>query len=176
VERYERVRALHRQGKSIRGIARELVMSVRTVLRYLREGRCPDWQSGRARPTQLDSFRAYVDRRIGEGCHNAAQLYRELTDLGCRAASSSVRRFVSRRLAAAGQQRQRVNAVVPPAPKQPSAKTLSFEFLRRASKRKAEEQSRMEVLYRVDAELTEALDLAGTFAAMARREVSLALA
>jgi transposase len=176
VDRYEHVRALHRQGKSARGIARELEMSVRTVLRYLREGRCPDWQPGRARPTRLDCFRGYVDRRLGEGCHNAAQLHRELADLGCRAASSSVRRFVSRCLAAAGRRRQRVNAATPPAPKPPSAKVLSFEFLRRAADRKAEEQARVEALGRVDAELTEALDLAATFAAMARREAALPLA
>jgi transposase len=176
VERYEHVRALHQQGTSIRGIARELTMSVRTVLRYLRESRCPDWHSGRARPTRLDGFREYVDRRIGEGCHNAAQLHRELADRGCRAAASSVRSFVSRRLAAAGQKRQRINAAVPSAPRQPSAKTLSFEFLRRASERKTEEQARMELLRRVDAELTEALDQAATFAAMARKEVTLPLA
>jgi transposase len=176
VERYEHVRALHQQGKSVRGIARELAMSVRTVLRYLRESQCPDWQPGRARPTRLDGFRAYVDRRIREGCHNAAQLHRELAEQGCRAGSSSVRRFVSRRLAAAGQKRQRVNAPMPPAPKPPSAKTLSFEFLRRATERKAEEQVRVEMLRSGDAELTEALDLAATFAAMVRKEVARPLA
>src|SRR5262249_12997124 len=46
VERYEHVRDLHRQGKSARGIARELGLSVRTVLRYLREDHCPDWEPG----------------------------------------------------------------------------------------------------------------------------------
>src|SRR5262249_52235560 len=176
VGRYEHVRALHQQGKSIRGIARELAMSVRTVLRYLRESQCPDWRSGRARPTRLDNFREYVDRRIGEGCHNAAQLHPELAARGCRAASSSVRRFVSRRLAAAGQKRQRINAAGPSAPRQPSAKTLSFEFLRRPTERKAEEHARVAFLRSVDAELTEALDQAAAFVAMARKEVALPLA
>ena len=72
VERNEWVRELHRQGKSVRGIARELRMSVRTILRYLHESHCPDWQLGRERKSRLDSFRYHVDRRIQEGCRNAA--------------------------------------------------------------------------------------------------------
>jgi transposase len=69
---------LHRQGKSARGIARELGLSVRTVRRYLRQGHCSDWRSGEARPNRLDPFRDYIDRRIQEGCRNAAELHREL--------------------------------------------------------------------------------------------------
>jgi transposase len=175
VERYERVRELHRQGKSARGIARELEMSVRTILRYLREGHCPDWQPGRARKSRLDHCRDHVDRRIQEGCRNAAEIHRELVELGCRVASSSVRRFVGRRLAAAGQERERASAAAPPNPKLPSAKALSFEFLRRAEDRGAESQARLEALRVLDAELTEALDLAATFAAMARKQVAVPL-
>lgn len=176
VARYEHVRELHRQGKSVRGIARELRMSVRTVVGYLRGGRCPDWQPGRSRPTGLDRFREHIDRRLGEGCRNAAELHRELAASGCRASSASVRRFVSRRLAAAGQKRERINAAVPPAPQPPSAKVLSFEFLRRAADRKPEAQARMEALQRADAELTEALGLAATFAALVRGEAAGTLA
>jgi transposase len=176
VERYERVRALHRQGKSARGIARELKMSVRTILRHLREGHCPDWQPGRARQSRLDNFRDHIDRRIQEGCRNAAELHRELTELGCRVASSSVRRFVNWRLAAAGESRERANATAPPIPKPPSAKALSFEFLQRAEGREAEAQARLEALRVMDTELTEALDLAATFAAMARKQVVVPLA
>jgi transposase len=176
VERYERVRALHRQGKSARGIARELGMSVRTILRYLREGQCPDWKPGQPRPNRLDPFRDYIDRRIQEGCRNAAALHRELADLGCRVSASSVRTFVSRCLAAAGQRRERANAAQPPTPKPPSARALSFEFLRRAEDREVEEQARLEALRDIDAELTGALELAATFAAMARKQVAVSLA
>jgi transposase len=153
-----------------------LGLAIRTVLRYLRESQCPDWQPGQPRPNRLDQFRDSVDRRIQEGCHNAAQLHRELTDLGCRVSASSVRTFVSRRLAVAGQPRERANAAQPLAPKPPSAKALSFAFLCRAEDREDEEQARLEALRDIDAELTEALELAATFAAMARKQVTMSLA
>lgn len=121
-------------------------MSVRTILRYLRESRCPDWQSGRTRKTRLDSLRNYIDRRIQDGCRNAAELHRELARLGCRVASSTVRRLVSQRLAAAGQQRGWANAVQRPIRKAPSAKVLSFAFLRRAEDREREVQAWLEAL------------------------------
>jgi hypothetical protein len=86
--------------------------------------------------------------------------------------ASSVRSFVSRRLVAAGQPRERANAAQPPAPKPPSARALSFAFLCRAENRGDEEQARLEALRDIDAELTEALGLAATFAAMARKQVT----
>jgi transposase len=150
-------------------------MSVRTVLRYLRASSCPDWKPGQARPNRLDPFRDHIDRRLQEGCRNAAELHRELAGLGCRVASSTVRQFVSRRLAAAGAPRERATAAPSPTPKAPSAKALSFEFLRRAEDREAEEQARLEALRGIDAELTEALDLAVMFAAMVRKQVSVPL-
>jgi transposase len=176
VERYQEVRQRHRQGQSARGIARELKLSIRTVLRYLRQDDCPDWRAGRTRPARLEHFRDYIDRRIGEGCQNAALLYRELAALGCQGSSSSVRQFIGRRLAAAGRTRERANAArPPPPPPPPSAKSLSFELLKRAKDRKPEEQARVERLQRVDDELTEALELAAMFQAMARKETAPAL-
>jgi transposase len=177
VELHQDVRARHGQGQSARGIARELKLSVRTVLRYLRQGDCPDWGRGRTRPTRLERFGDHIDRRIREGCQNAAQLYREVAAQGCQGASSSVRQFISRRLAAAaGRTRPRANAArPPPPPPTPSAKALSFELLKRAKERKAEEQARVDRLQQVDDELTEALELAAAFQAMARKEAAPAL-
>jgi transposase len=175
VERYEHVRQLHRQGKSIRQIAKELKLSRGSVRRYLRAARCPDWKSGRPRPTQLDGFQDQIDRRLEEGCQNAAALHRELLQQGCRASASAVRRFVNRRLAALGQRRERANAapVKPPAP--PSLRQLSFAFLRRAEERTAEEQARLQALGGIDSELSEGLDLVAQFAAMTRKEQTVTL-
>ncbi len=175
VERYELVRRLHREGKSIRRIAQELGLSRGAVRRYLRDGHCPDWKPGQPRPTQLDGFRDFIDQRIQEGCRNATDLHRELSERGCRTSYCAVRRFFNRRLAAAGQKRERANAARPAPPKPPSAKALSFTFLHRAEDRKADEQARLEALRGVDAELGVALDLASTFAAMARKQVAVPL-
>lgn len=61
------IRILHRQGKSIRAVARDLKVSRATVRKYLRE---PDREAGygpRApRPSKLDPFKDYIRMRIKE--------------------------------------------------------------------------------------------------------------
>ncbi len=108
VERFERVHELHRQGRPIRGIARELGLSRKAVRRYLRRTACPDWRPGRPARSGLDKDRKDIDRRLEEGCTNAAELYRELAAQGCRLSYPTVRRFVTKRRAAAGKPRARV--------------------------------------------------------------------
>jgi predicted transcriptional regulator len=107
VERFEQVHELKRQGRSIRGIARELGLSRKAVRRYLRRASCPDWRPGRATRSGMDRYREEVDRRIAEGCTNAAELHRDLAARGCRLSYGSVRRYVTKRLAAAGKSRSR---------------------------------------------------------------------
>jgi transposase len=176
IDRYQNVRQRHGQGQSIRDSARELQMSRKTVRRYLGSEHCPDWVPGHPRPRRLDRFRDVIDQRILEGCRNAAEVYRELARKGCTAAYEAVRRFFTRRLAGAGPKRERANAATcqPPAP--PSARKRSFEFVRLAANREAEEQTRMEALRGIDAEFQEALTLAEEFAALVRKQAKLALA
>jgi transposase len=170
VERFHEVHRLHQEGKPIRDIARELTLSRGTVRRYLRSGRCPDWQRQEPSRTQLDGFRESIDGRIGKGCQNAKELHRELAGRGCPASYDSVRRFVTRRLAAAGQQRQRVNAAVAPASKPPSARRLSHEVVRKPENRKAEEQAPVEALRGAGPEVGGAVTLVEEFAAMIRKQ------
>jgi transposase len=61
---YERIRALHAEGLSLRKIARAVGVSVKRVIRYVRTERCPDWSPGRQRPTQLDRFAVFADTWI----------------------------------------------------------------------------------------------------------------
>jgi transposase len=170
VDRFEGVHALHRRGRSVRGIAKELGLSRNAVRRYLRRETCPDWGPGRARATKLDASRSWVDRRIGEGCMNAAEIHRELAARGCPASYHAVRRYVTKRLAAAGKVRDRANAARPPAPPLPSPKRLSFEWVRRREARDDEQQARLDAIRGGGVELSEALDLADEFAALIRKQ------
>ena len=63
-----------------------------------------------------------------------------------------------------------------PAPPPPSARKLSFAFLRRPAQREAEDQTRLEVVRDADAELRGAMELAEQFAAMVRRGAAVPLA
>ena len=49
--------------------------------RWLRAGHAPTWRKP-PRPKMIDRYREYLERRWREGCHNAAQLWRELCDQG----------------------------------------------------------------------------------------------
>jgi transposase len=84
---------LHAQGMPIQSIARQLRMHRRLVRQYIRVGVLPRATvSGRRR--QLDPYASYLSQRWQEGCHNAAQLWRELCERGFDGSSTRVRQWV----------------------------------------------------------------------------------
>jgi len=169
VERFEEVHQRHRQGQSERRIARELGMSRKTVRRYLRRRSCPDRIPGRPRRSTVDAHREWIDARLAEGLTNVVELHRRLIEQGFRGSYGSVWRYVSKRLGAAGKRGERLNAASPPVPPPPSAKQLSFEWVRRPEKRKPAEQARPDAIRGGNDELKAALDLADEFAELVRK-------
>jgi transposase len=135
VGRFERVHELRRQGMPIRQIARELDMSRKSVRRYLRRERCPDWRPGRATRSGMDAHREWIDARIAEGRINASEIHAELGTKGVRLSYATVRRYITKRLGRAGKARPRVNAARPKPTPPPSPKQLSFDWIRRPEKR-----------------------------------------
>ena len=94
--RYEEVARLHRAGMPIRRIARRLGMARNAVRRWLRAGEAPIYRRALGSST-LDRYLWYVERRWAEGCHNSAQLWRELHDQGFQGGYDIVRRWAIRR-------------------------------------------------------------------------------
>jgi transposase len=80
------IRILHRQGKSIRAIARDLQVSRETVRKYLREPeREPGYAPRAPRPSKLDPFKDYIRMRIRESAPRrlpATVYLREIRALG----------------------------------------------------------------------------------------------
>jgi transposase len=169
IDRFEQVHELHRRGHSARRIARELGLSRRSVFRYLRRETCPAWGLGGSRRSRLDGHREWIDARIAEGFTNVAELHRQLTERGFKGSYGSVYEFVTKRLGAAGKRRDRLNAAQPPVPARPSARQLSFEWVRRAENRKPAEQARLDAIRARSDELAAALDLADGFADLIRK-------
>lgn len=160
---------MHRSGVSIRQIVRQTGLNWATVHRYLREDKCPDWRTGRARPTTLDRWRDWIDQRLAEGNCNAADLYRQLRERGCPASAVTVRRFVTRRLAATGRCRERSNAAQAPR-KVVSPKQLSYDLICHPIRRNSTQQSRLERIAAWNADSAEVVRLTDVFTAMVRRE------
>jgi transposase len=169
-ERFDRVHELHKRGHSAALIARELGLSRRSVFRYLRRETCPAWGLRGSRRSRLDGYREWIDARLAQGFLNVAALHRQLTERGFRGSYGSVYSFVTKRLGAAGKKRDRRNAANPQAPAPASARQLSFEWARRAEKRKPPEQARLDAIRGLSDELTAALDLADAFAGLIRKQ------
>ena len=92
-ERFEAVRAAHQRGVTKRAIAREFGMSPLTIRRYLQAKEFPE-RAPRQRRSELDSFRAYLEKRWAEGCRNASQLCRELRNQGYSGRRSRVKEYL----------------------------------------------------------------------------------
>jgi transposase len=138
------------------------------VFRYLRRQTCPSWGLGGSRRSRLDGYREWIDARLAEGFLNVAALHRQLTERGFKGSYGSVYELVTKRLGAAGKRRERLNAAKPAVPAPPS-RQLSFEWARRAEKRKPAEQARLDAIRARSTELAAALDLADGFAALIRK-------
>lgn len=171
-ERHELVRGLHAQGRSLRQIAKQLKMSFRTVMRYVRGPVCPDWEAGRPRPSQLDDHGAFIADWIARGGRNAAELHRLLTARGCPIKYSTTCRYAGRLLGSAGRPGPRPEDLVPPAPCPPSARKLSFAFLCPAARDGASGRAVLDRMRAGVPGLGTALDLAAEFAAMIRKTVA----
>jgi transposase len=170
------VRQLHAQGLSRQRIADEVGLAVDAVRRYLHLERCPDWNPGRRTTTPLHAFAASLDAWIKGGGRNAAELYRDLVRQGCQASYDVVRRHVARCVGSTGRRGPRAGPLKLPARRLPSARRLSFDFIRRPQDRSGEAQRRLDRLRAGAAELREGLDLAAGFAALLRKGGTVCLA
>lgn len=165
-QRYEEARRMHDEGHSLRAIARALRMSTVTILRYLRTGQVADWRRGRTGPSQLDPYREYIDRRVGEGCCNARVLHRELNGLGYTGGYDQVRRAIRRRTDRDA--RTRANGPIRVRVEVPSARRLSFEVVRRPDERDEQARQRVGRLRVAGGAVQTTIELAERFAEVVR--------
>jgi transposase len=80
--RYDQVIALHRQGVSQKAMAARLDLCPKTIRRWLRAGGFPERAPRRKRVTRLEPYASYLHQRWESGCHNGAQLWREVCQQG----------------------------------------------------------------------------------------------
>ena len=75
------IQVLHRQGMSIKGIARELGISRNTVRSYLRTDSAPAFKACQSRSSKLDPFKDYLQQRVAAAHPNwipATVLFEEI--------------------------------------------------------------------------------------------------
>ena len=92
------IRVLHRHGKSIREIAREIGVSRNTVRRYLRDEEAARYKPRPPRRRKLDPFKAYIVERVGAAAPEqipASVLLVELHERGYAGGYTMVKQFVA---------------------------------------------------------------------------------
>ncbi|MDF3311002.1 ISL3 family transposase [Rhodococcus sp. T2V] len=94
-ERHAPVHELLSQGRTISYIARTLPLDRKTVRRFARAAdvhdMLPTTRTGRS---LLDEYAPYLRERAASGCVDAAVLTREITELGYRGSTKTLRRFL----------------------------------------------------------------------------------
>jgi transposase len=167
---FERVRQMHRDGSSLREIARTLRLHFSTVARYVSSDTCPDWNPGRRGPRGLDAHADFIRQRLREGCRTAAAIRRELQARGYRGAPSLVRAYVRELRVEMGLPAARPSRPLTPHPaaRLPSPRRVAGLVIRRPADRSAEEQRVLDRLRAGDVIVGDAIELAEAFAAALR--------
>jgi transposase len=93
---YEEAAALRAAGVSIKRIAALIGIERKTVRRWLSAASAALWRK-KPHPGGLAPYQDHLDRRWTEGCHDAAQLWRELVASGFSGRPGTVRQWAGRR-------------------------------------------------------------------------------
>lgn len=175
-ERMERARKLHGQGWTQKDIARHLHIHPKTVRRYLRSA-IPEARRCRRGSRLLEPFEEYIVNRWNEGCHNAAQLFREMEQRGYPGQATTVRDFVRRLRPASGlpsgvrcQKGRLLDLSATKRP--PTLRALTWLIVKQPDKRSEEDE---ELLVRISdgqSKLITTIELAREFAAIVRQRQS----
>jgi len=164
---YERIHELHAGGMSLRKIGEELGLARGTVRKYFRQAPEPPLPTPRPlRASKLDPYEDYILARLAQGCLNAAQIHREITEMGFSGGSSNVKAYVAhlRTSIAAGatpiKRSERVQALSP--------RSLRWLLTRERKDLNQEEQAQLDQLLTVSPEVRTVHDLLHTFLALMR--------
>lgn len=166
---YEQVVKLHQEGLSRRAIAARLGLDRNTVRRYLDAGSFPE-RAGRRYGRRTDRFADYLKQRWSEGCHNAAQLFKELKERGYSGSYYTVRRQLAcwRKAGSQATAANTSGAGRPSTIDRPSARRVSWLLLKEVADLEPEERDFLERLRERCPELCSAGALGQEFATMVR--------
>ncbi len=162
--RYQQVVALRKQGFSQMAIASQVGIGHATVSRWLRSEAFPE-QQPRQRMMALDPHLPFLRERWEAGCHNIAQLYRELVARGYTHSYHSVHEQLVR-LLPEGKKNAAKGCDLSPTPL--SSRQATFLFLRRPEQLEADEHEALLTLRHLHPEIDLAYDLVEQFARMLR--------
>jgi transposase len=165
--RYEEVRQLKQQGLTIRQVAEQLGAHRRTVRNFLRAESFPERQTPKPRASLMDPFVEYLKKRWEEGCHNGAQLYREIRRQGYRSGEVVLRRHL-RKWRGAIPEVIRNLRLLPDFPT-PSPREVSWWLCLDEDRLEKQEREYVEALTRISPEIKTLQELTKEFQQLVKR-------
>lgn len=168
-DRYLEVKALHNQGASIRAIANHFSMHRRTVRLYINAQSYPERSTPIARPSMIDKYAQYLEKRWLEGCHNAKQLWDELKSQGFKGSQSNLRKYLSK---FRDQKPEHIKELINSKAKTeiPSTRQTAWLFGQKPTDRTLIQQTFIDKLLQVNPEMKIAHTLAQAFSSMVREK------
>jgi transposase len=161
---YQQVVALRKRGFSQTAIAAQVGVGHATVSRWLSNDTFPEHKSPQRR-TRLDPHLKTVAERWEAGCHNIAQLHRELVAAGHSITYRNVYRQLVRYLPE-GRKKSASESHLPRATV--LARDAVFLLLRRPEELEAEDQETLALLRSLHAEVEQVYELVQQFTQMLR--------
>ncbi len=92
--KWQKVKALQRQGRSIREIARIVKLSRNTVRKYIRSSEPPKFKK-RNYTRMLDNYKEEISRMLSKN-YIGTRIYEELKKLGYKGSLSTVHKYISK--------------------------------------------------------------------------------
>jgi len=94
-EKRQEIKSLITDGLGIRAVARKLKITRATVRRYVNDEHIPvNVRGGKSSKADPEPYFEYLNLRWGQGCHNAAQLWKELRDQGYKGSAQTLRKYL----------------------------------------------------------------------------------
>lgn len=172
-DRMEQAKQLLQLGWTQKRVAQHLRIHPKTVRRYLRS---TSPQSKRSHFSYLlVPYKPFLLQRWNEGCHNAAQLYREIKSKGFQGETTIVRLFVRQLRQASGippKVRNSQGLVLngDPTKSPPSLRKLSCLIVKRPENRLEEDEKILSKISNEQPKLMTTIKLARTFAEIVRQQ------
>jgi transposase len=173
--RYERISELQKHGMKSGEIARTLGMSQRTLQRWIATGNIPYAHRKRQRASLIDPYKPYLLKRWHQGCHNGAQLERELRSKGYKGSAPVIYRYLQTLKALTSAPSKHKSPSKPTSSIQPnpvltlSVREATWLFFRKEADMKLEEQENLRQLRLASPDLEATYQLVEAFLQMIRK-------
>ena len=174
--RHQQIHALKAAGVSIEQVAQQLHLNRQTVQRYLRlEGACVAQRQRHTR-SNIEAYLPYLLQRWGEDCHNALQLWREITAQGYVGTDRMVTAWAHQQRTEPAPTTPKIYRTVDTNPsttsRLPMSRAVAFFLIRRPEQLSATQQQVLGQIQQASAEVAKGYALFHQFADLLRNKAA----